>query len=49
MPWNGYKDIDTLTQILLESIQTSLWNVFTGQGANPMVAIELSEILCLDS
>jgi murein DD-endopeptidase MepM/ murein hydrolase activator NlpD len=42
--WNGYKDIDTLTRNFIGSIQTSLWNVFTGQGANPMVAIELSEI-----
>lgn len=42
--WNGTKNIDTVRQVLAGSIESSLWNVITAQSANPLVAIELSEI-----
>lgn len=42
--WPGIKDIDTIRQSFTGNIETSLWNSFTSAGANPMVAIELSEI-----
>lgn len=42
--WAGQKDIDTIRQVYAGSISTSLWDAFTSGGANPMAAIELSEI-----
>ncbi len=42
--WSATKDIDTVRQSFSGSIQTSLWNAFNEKGANPMIAIELSEI-----
>ncbi len=42
--WPGIKDVDTITQVYAGSIISSLWDAFTSGGANPMAAIELSEI-----
>ena len=42
--WSATKDIDTIRQTFSASIQSSLWNALNEKGANPMVAIELSEI-----
>lgn len=42
--WNGTKHIDTVRQVYTGSIQSSLWNAFASIGANPMAAIELSDI-----
>ena len=42
--WNGIKQIDTLQNTFAGSIQTSLWNTFSDNGSNPIMANELSEI-----
>jgi murein DD-endopeptidase MepM/ murein hydrolase activator NlpD len=42
--WSANKDVDTIRQTFSGSIESSLWNVITGKGANPVLAIELSEI-----
>jgi murein DD-endopeptidase MepM/ murein hydrolase activator NlpD len=42
--WSANKDVDTIRQTFSGSIESSLWNVITGKGANPILAIELSEI-----
>lgn len=42
--WNGIKQIDTIRNTFAGRISTSLWNTFSDQGANPMMANELSEI-----
>jgi len=38
------KDVDRLTQGISGFISSSLWEAFKDKGANPMLAIELSEI-----
>jgi murein DD-endopeptidase MepM/ murein hydrolase activator NlpD len=42
--WTGLKAVDTIRSYFSGSIETSLWNLMTDKGANPMLAIELSEI-----
>ncbi len=42
--WNGVKDIDTIRQTYAGTIESSLWNALTDHQANPMLAIQLSEI-----
>jgi len=42
--WNGMKDVDTIHRTFTGSINTSLWNTMIDNGANPMLAVDLSEI-----
>jgi murein DD-endopeptidase MepM/ murein hydrolase activator NlpD len=42
--WMGQKPIDTVRSFFTGSIETSLWNLMKEEDANPMLAIELSEI-----
>ena len=42
--WNGVKQVDTVKNTFAGSIKSSLWNTFADNGANPMMANELSEI-----
>lgn len=42
--WGASKLVDTVQSNFAGSIQTSLWNAMTAHDANPMLAIELSEI-----
>ncbi len=42
--WGASKLVDTLYTTFAGRIQTSLWNAMTDRNANPMLAIELSEI-----
>lgn len=42
--WVGKKQIDTLRSFFTGSIETSLWNLMKEKNANPMLAIELSEM-----
>jgi len=42
--WAGQKQVDTVRSFFAASIQSSLWNSMIDNNANPMLAIELSEI-----
>ena len=42
--WAGQKAVDTVRSFFAASIESSLWNSMVGNNANPMLAIELSEI-----
>lgn len=42
--WKGLKAVDTIKSYFSGSIETSLWNLMTDKGANPLLAVELSEI-----
>ncbi len=42
--WKGKKPIDTIRSFFNGSIETSLWNLMKEKDANPMLAVELSEI-----
>lgn len=41
---NGLKPVETLTQLASGTIETSLWESMMAADANPMLAVELSEI-----
>ncbi|MCF8379780.1 MAG: peptidoglycan DD-metalloendopeptidase family protein [Bacteroidales bacterium] len=42
--WTGQKQVDTVNSFFAASIESSLWNSMIEKDANPMLAIELSEI-----
>lgn len=42
--WTGQKQVDTVRTFFAASIKSSLWNAMVDNDANPMLAIELSEI-----
>ena len=42
--WNGQKPVETRIQFASGTIETSLWESMQTTGANPMLAVELSEI-----
>lgn len=42
--WTGAKEIDTTGVFFAGAINTSLWDCFESKGADPMMAVELSEI-----
>lgn len=42
--WNGIKQVDTIQNTFAGSIETSLWNTFSDNRSNPLMANELSEI-----
>ena len=41
---NGQKPVERLTRVASGTIETSLWESMMAAGANPMLAVELSEI-----
>jgi murein DD-endopeptidase MepM/ murein hydrolase activator NlpD len=42
--WTDQKEVDTIRSTFAGSIESSLWNTMINRNANPMLAVDLSEI-----
>lgn len=42
--WTGLKKVDTIQNVFTGSIESSLWNAMIDKKANPLLAVDLSEI-----
>jgi murein DD-endopeptidase MepM/ murein hydrolase activator NlpD len=42
--WTAQKEVDTIRSTFAGSIESSLWNAMIDRNANPMLAVDLSEI-----